>query len=144
MSQKASYKPPQRFQLVKAVKIYLEENGGSVKQACRAVGVSPTNYRRWRDALYANPDFVQQKAIEIESRSPKRFARQVGACTKQRIIDMANQPEHTSANSITKQLKNEGITIGTAKVIEILEEEGLVWEIQKRMPAVNIYINADY
>ncbi len=131
MSQKIHHAPASRFKSVKAV-AELIEDGYSVKRACARLNIAPSNYRRWRDALDANPDFAQRKVIEDESRCPKRFARQMNTGTKQRIIDMANQPEHTSANSITQQLKGEGIAIGTAKVIEILEMEGLFGEIQKK------------
>ncbi|MGM0692320.1 MAG: transposase [Pseudomonadota bacterium] len=129
MSQKIHHTPSSRFQSVKAV-AELIEDGNSVKSACAKINVSPSNYRRWRDALIANPEFEQRKVIEMGSRRPKRFARQVSASTRQRIIDMANQHQHTSANSITQQLKDDGIDIGTAKVIEILKEEGLFGEIE--------------
>ena len=46
------------------------------------------------------------------------------------MIKEAAKPHHTSASSITKQLKSDGISIGNAKVIEILREEGLYGEIQ--------------
>ncbi len=99
-------------------------------EACEKVGISPDSYRRWRDKLADNPEWVKQEEIHDESRRPKRMARQVSASTTLRVIELANHPQHQSANSITHQLKDEGIAIGTAKVIEILEGEGLYGEIE--------------
>lgn len=42
------------------------------------------------------------------------------------MIKEAAKSHHRSASSITKQLKNEGISIGNAKVIEILRRRRLV------------------
>lgn len=61
-----------------------------------------------------------------------RLARQITDATKQQVIAEASKPHHTSANSITKQLKRDGVSIGTAKVIEILEEAGLYGIIYKK------------
>jgi len=99
-------------------------------EACEKLGISPDSYRRWRDKLAANPERVKQEEIHDDSRRPKRLARQVSVSTRQRVIEVANQPQYKSANRITQQLKVEDIAIGTAKVIEILEEEGLYGEIQ--------------
>lgn len=96
------------------------------------MGVSRTSFRRWRDRLNTNPEYKQREAIEMDSTRPICHARQVSANTRQRIIEEAQNTHHTSASSITRQLKAEGIAISTAKVIEILEEEGLYGMIQVR------------
>lgn len=113
----------------------LVDDGYTLKEACEKLEISLTSYRRWRNQIIANPDFVKQEAIEMASRRPKRFARQVSASTRQRVIEVAHQPHHQSANSIAEQLRAEGIRIGNAKVNEILVEEGLFGEIYIQQPS---------
>lgn len=123
--------PAERYLLVIKVNDALAEHSEmSVQQACHEVGVAPSNYRRWWDRLKQHPEYHHERAIPTQSKRPKQLTRQTSNEVRQRVIHESQQPQHTSANSITQQLTREGFTIGTSKVIEILETEGLYGEIQ--------------
>ena len=99
---------------------------------CHDLNVPPSNYRRWKAILDAHPEYHALKMIPERSKRPHRLARQVSKTTQQQVIAEAHQPHHTSANSIKKQLNEDGVVIGTAKVIKILEEAGLYGTIYRQ------------
>ena len=102
-----------------------DETGYSLAHCCKEVGVSLSSYRRWLNELMSNEDFQKKQKIDTKSRRPHVFARALSASTKQRVIEEAGKDCHQSANSITRQLKAEGVRISTSTVIEVLEEAGL-------------------
>lgn len=124
--------PEERYELVAKVDRYLTFFPElALNSICESCGVSPSNYRRWKTTLDKNPEYQQKGIIPTQSTRPKHPARQISEATKQRVIEEACKPNHTSANSITSQLNDEGIAIGKGKVIEILEEVGLYGTIYK-------------
>lgn len=131
MSQKCWYSPKERFAAVEKVKDYIEKEDCSVKEACEAIGVAPSSYRRWRDVLAENNEYVQRGEIPEKSKKPARMARQVSGQIREMVVQVANQDECQTANQVTRKLKQEGTQIGTAKVIEILEAAGMYGEITK-------------
>ena len=112
------------------VTAYKIEFGCSLEEACRQVGVPRTTYTRWLNKLSENGSDLESGEIPDQSRRPKTFARETSESTKQRVIEEAANVSHKTASSITKQLQQEGISIGNAKVIEILKENGLYGEIE--------------
>lgn len=129
MSQKR-YTPQQRFQKVEEVFEKIKETGCSLELACAEAGISRTTYSRWRNKLLAHNAYLEYEVIPEESRRPKHLARQLNSSTRQRIVEEASNPQHTSANKIAKHLKSQGLPVSTSKIIEVLEEEGLYGEIQ--------------
>ena len=128
MSQKRP-SPQQRYQKVLEVLEKIKATGCTLEEACDGAGVSRTTYSRWRDKLQANENYLEKGEIPEKSRRPKRLARATSPTTRHYVVYEAGKPHHTSANGIARHLKENGILISTAKVIEILEEEGLYGEI---------------
>lgn len=128
MSQK-THTPKQRYQIVKDVLEKTLHDGCSLDEACTAVGVARTTFSRWRNKLRVNENYLDNEEIPEKSRRPKRLARLISESTKQYVVDEASKPHQTSANRIARHLKENGLPISTAKVIEILEGEGLYGEI---------------
>lgn len=121
-----------RYQLVAKVDQYREVYPDPpLDDTCHSCGVSPSNYRRWKAILDDHPEYHEQGIIPAQSQRPNHLARQTSDTTKQRVVEEASKTHHTSASSITAQLKSDGIPIGKGKVIEILEEAGLYGTIYK-------------
>ncbi|RUR25704.1 hypothetical protein ELY33_17710 [Vreelandella andesensis] len=122
----------ERYQLVAKVDRYLSYYPHtSLNALCVSCGFSTSNYRRWKAALDEHPEYHEQGIIPTESTRPKHLARQTSEATRQCVIEEASKPHHTSAHSITDQLKSEGIAIGNGTVIEILEAAGLYGTIKR-------------
>lgn len=124
--------PERRYELVSLIdKHHQDHPHMSLSAACDTYNVPKENYRRWKAVLDAHPEYRKQGIVPDQSRRPKHLARQASEAIKQRVIAEASKPHHTSANSITQQLKDDGIAIGNGTVIEILEEAGLYGTIYK-------------
>lgn len=124
MSQKR-YTPQQRFQKVEEVFEKIKDTRCSLAIACAEAGISRSTYSRWRNKLLVNGEYLAHEVIPEKSRRPKHLARKISPSTRQRVVEEAGKPNHMSANQIAQYLQGNGLSISTAKVIEILKEEGL-------------------
>src|SRR5690606_24578951 len=106
--------PEERFALVQRVHSATYQgnpNRVSVEQACRDVGIAPSNYHRWKKLLKENSEWVTQHQIPIQSTAPKRNGMSLSDYLQKRIADMAASGIYTNPRQIAKALEIEGITV---------------------------------
>lgn len=97
----------------------------SVEQACRDVGIAPSNYHRWKKLLKENSDWVAQQKISIQSTAPKRNGMSLSDELQKRIVDMGGSGIYTNPRQIAKALQSKGLKVSDNAVRNNLERAGL-------------------
>jgi len=103
-----------------------------ILDACKEVGVHPSQYYRWKKLQDAEAK-GDKDAWKGKSRRPKRLARKTPEPVCDRILTLARSGHYRSANAVAKAMSEElGRFIHDATVINILESEGLYGTIEVR------------
>lgn len=120
--------PEERFALVQRVHSATYQgnpNRVSVEQACRDVGIAPSNYHRWKKLLNEKSDWVAQRQIPIQSTAPKRNGMSLPDHMRTRMAEIARSGLYKNPRQIAKALESEGIQVSDNAVRNNLEKAGL-------------------
>ena len=100
-----------------------------VIQSCKSLGISTSQYYRWRDEVIRF-HAGENDALIAKSRVPKCKGRITPAEVREEVIVLCKSGIYPSAKAIADKMRSGGSRITTKTVIEILEEEELYgWKI---------------
>ncbi|MGQ4880132.1 transposase [Billgrantia sp. LNSP4103-1] len=95
----------------------------SYAEACREHGVALSTFQRWRKAI---------KGERQPAKRPKTPGRTLTAETQKLIIELAQDPRHTSGASVARAVREAGVAVGDATVLKILRDAGIYHQIKRR------------